>query len=540
MEKLLHGTYVVILLVMAALTFHYFVGYRDRTDVHLPKLGSEELIDLENETILTDGANGVWSAEIPIQGVTGKYCHLIFYSIHQIVEVYQGDKLIYSMGPSPKNSFAKTPGCVWNDVLLTEDVNGTSLFVKLTCVYPHVAYDVPEFYLGEKGSILIRFLDKELFSVIISLCLIGVGLVLMGYVFYNRKNSEVDKNLILLGGLASLVGAWRVFDSSLAKIFLPGLPIVSLIPFMAMMMAVIPLVLFMMNMYNSKGSKIWYVPCWVSIFVSGLSLFLQYFHLADFRQIMLPILLTLIFAILVIAVMAFLEFRRNGWNARLRSNLLGMAVVALGVLLDVMTYYRSGGRHVTSFVILGFLLYAIAMGLSIFKESGALITAGKGAQSMETLAYHDKLTGLFNRAAFIMDTDPYVVDPENFVVAVLDLNNLKYCNDNLGHEMGDKYIRDSAEIIRNTFGTIGNCYRMGGDEFYCLIPQGGKASCREQQSAMARMVDEYNAKSQDVTIAIACGFARYDNRIDYDLNSTAKRADQLMYQNKEEMKKHAN
>ena len=540
MEKLLHGTYVVILLVMAALTFHYFVGYRDRTDVHLPKLGSEELIDLENETILTDGANGVWSAEIPIQGVTGKYCHLIFYSIHQIVEVYQGDKLIYSMGPSPKNSFAKTPGCVWNDVLLTEDVNGTSLFVKLTCVYPHVAYDVPEFYLGEKGSILIRFLDKELFSVIISLCLIGVGLVLMGYVFYNRKNSEVDKNLILLGGLASLVGAWRVFDSSLAKIFLPGLPIVSLIPFMAMMMAVIPLVLFMMNMYNSKGSKIWYVPCWVSIFVSGLSLFLQYFHLADFRQIMLPILLTLIFAILVIAVMAFLEFRRNGWNARLRSNLLGMAVVALGVLLDVMTYYRSGGRHVTSFVILGFLLYAIAMGLSIFKESGALITAGKGAQSMETLAYHDKLTGLFNRAAFIMDTDPYVVDPENFVVAVLDLNNLKYCNDNLGHEMGDKYIRDSAEIIRNTFGTIGNCYRMGGDEFYCLIPQGGKASCREQQSAMERMVDEYNAKSQDVTIAIACGFARYDNRIDYDLNSTAKRADQLMYQNKEEMKKHAN
>ena len=133
-----------------------------------------------------------------------------------------------------------------------------------------------------------------------------------------------------------------------------------------------------------------------------------------------------------------------------------------------------------------------------------------------------------------------MVDPENFVVAVLDLNNLKYCNDNLGHEMGDKYIRDSAEIIRNTFGTIGNCYRMGGDEFYCLIPQGGKASCREQQSAMERMVDEYNAKSQDVTIAIACGFARYDNRIDYDLNSTAKRADQLMYQNKEEMKKHAN
>ena len=141
------------------------------------------------------------------------------------------------------------------------------------------------------------------------------------------------------------------------------------------------------------------------------------------------------------------------------------------------------------------------------------------------------------RAAFIVDTDPYVVDAENFVVAVLDLNNLKVCNDTLGHEAGDKYIRDASKIIQSTFGTIGNCYRMGGDEFYCLIPKGGKASCREQQTRMENMIDEYNKASSDVKIAIACGFARYDNRIDYDLNSTAKRADQLMYQNKEEMKK---
>ena len=128
----------------------------------------------------------------------------------------------------------------------------------------------------------------------------------------------------------------------------------------------------------------------------------------------------------------------------------------------------------TSFVILGFLLYAIALGVTLFRESGALIVAGKGAHSMEMLAYHDKLTGTYNRAAFIVDTDPYAVEPENYVVVVLDLNNLKYCNDHLGHEMGDKYICDSAEIIRNTFGTIGSVYRMGGDEFYCLIPKGGR------------------------------------------------------------------
>ena len=54
---------------------------------------------------------------------------------------------------------------------------------------------------------------------------------------------------------------------------------------------------------------------------------------------------------------------------------------------------------------------------------------------------------------------------------------------------------------------------------------------------MERMVEEYNETSELIKIGIACGMARYDKRIDYDLNSTAKRADQLMYQNKEAMKK---
>ena len=536
MEKLIRGSYAVVILAMVALLSYYFVNYRVNVDTVMPKVGSEQLHaagEKKQERITKDG----WAGEFRMSGVTGKYCHFMFYSIHQIVAVYRGEELIYSMTPSPKNAFAKTPGCVWNDILLTEDVNGTSLRVELTPVYQNFSYVVPDFYLGEKGSIVKLLLKKELFTVIVSLILMLAGIVMGGFVAYNRKNSEVDKNLALLGILALLVGLWRVSDTALFMLLFHGLPIFSLLPFMAMMLVTVPFVLFMMSMYNTKGDKIWYVPCWMSLGVIALSVFLQYFHLADFRQMMLWIHLTLVVAIFVITFMAFREQRRTGWNAKLRGNLVGMGMVAVGVFLDLVTYYVKGGKSITSFVIVGFLIYAMALGISILRENGALISAGKGALSMETLAYHDKLTGLSNRAAFIVDTDPYVVDPENFAVAVLDLNNLKYCNDHLGHEMGDKYIRDSAEIIRNTFGTIGSCYRMGGDEFYCLIPKGGKAACREQQTRMEEMVEAYNQQSSDVTIAIACGFARYDNRIDYDLNSTAKRADQLMYQNKEEMKK---
>ena len=538
MEKIVRIAYGVISVAMTALLLYYLIQYHDRVDTTLPKMGFQKVV----ATDLSGAGDGKihetpWNGSFILDGVTGKYCHLMFYSIHQNVEVFVGDELIYSMDPSPKNAFAKTPGCVWNDILMKEAYNGQEVIIRLRPVYPNYSYGLPTFYVGEKGGIVVQALKEELPAVIVSLCIFAIGLFMVAYVIYNRKNSEVDKDLVFLGLLAALVGVWRVSDSNLSKLFFHGLPIFSLVPFMAMLLVVVPFVFFMMNMYNSKGHKVWYVPCWMSLFVLYVCMLLQYFNVQDFRQTLLLSQITIVTSVFVVIVMAVRELWRNGLGVKLRDNLLDMAVVVLGVVMDLFTYYRSSGTQVTSFVILGFLIYAIALSISVFRESGDLISAGKGAQSMENLAYHDKLTGLFNRAAFNMDTDPYAVDPENYVVAVLDLNDLKRCNDKLGHEMGDKYIVDSAEIIKNTFGTIGNCYRMGGDEFYCLIPSGGKASCREQQERMERMVEEYNEQSELVKISIACGFARFDIRIDYDLNSTAKRADQLMYQNKEEMKK---
>ena len=56
------------------------------------------------------------------------------------------------------------------------------------------------------------------------------------------------------------------------------------------------------------------------------------------------------------------------------------------------------------------------------------------------------------------------------MVVTFDLNNLKMCNDNYGHSSGDAYIIHSAHIIETTFDRFGKCYRIGGDEFCCLIP----------------------------------------------------------------------
>lgn len=83
---------------------------------------------------------------------------------------------------------------------------------------------------------------------------------------------------------------------------------------------------------------------------------------------------------------------------------------------------------------------------------------------------HDALTGLLNRRAFIrIMEDLFINGTEKLKIAallMLDLDNLKYINDNYGHDSGDSYIGKAAETFRTYTpdGTI--ISRISGDEFF--------------------------------------------------------------------------
>jgi diguanylate cyclase (GGDEF)-like protein len=61
-------------------------------------------------------------------------------------------------------------------------------------------------------------------------------------------------------------------------------------------------------------------------------------------------------------------------------------------------------------------------------------------------------------------------DFEGYVIVTFDLNNLKQCNDQYGHRVGDEYIINAAHIIEDNFERYGKCYRIGGDEFCVIMP----------------------------------------------------------------------
>lgn len=89
------------------------------------------------------------------------------------------------------------------------------------------------------------------------------------------------------------------------------------------------------------------------------------------------------------------------------------------------------------------------------------------------LAYCDILTGLPNRVQLRHELSQAISHAErhneSLAVLFLDLDRFKNINDSLGHDLGDRLLRDVAHRLRHTLRNDDTIARNGGDEFVILL-----------------------------------------------------------------------
>jgi diguanylate cyclase (GGDEF)-like protein len=84
---------------------------------------------------------------------------------------------------------------------------------------------------------------------------------------------------------------------------------------------------------------------------------------------------------------------------------------------------------------------------------------------IKRLAYHDELTGLPNRAAFmerLAAAEPDEPEESAVAVAIVSLRGFEKVNDSLGREAGDRLLSMVARHMHGFFGETGEVARFGG------------------------------------------------------------------------------
>jgi diguanylate cyclase (GGDEF)-like protein len=200
------------------------------------------------------------------------------------------------------------------------------------------------------------------------------------------------------------------------------------------------------------------------------------------------------------------------------------------------------GRNISLLIALTGVGLSLSMALlawvMVNGRARALRVAAEMTEELREMAQHDVLTGLPNRALFsdrVQNALAYAKrHNRRFAIIFLDLDEFKPINDNFGHAVGDRVLKQAAMRLQKTIRATDTVGRIGGDEFVLLV---GELAAADTALALAEKIRQevrrpYLLDGRELTISCSLGVAIYPDHGKDEITLT-KAADEAMYRAKE-------
>ena len=158
-------------------------------------------------------------------------------------------------------------------------------------------------------------------------------------------------------------------------------------------------------------------------------------------------------------------------------------------------------------------------------------------EQLRSMSVMDELTSLYNRRGFLTLSEKQFElakrSRKGMLLFFADLDDLKWINDTLGHQQGDRALVNTARILKATFRQSDIIGRMGGDEFAVLVINATLKTGKMLTTRLRNEIDALNrAGSDSYNLSLSVGVAHYDPRRPSSLEEMLTTADTLMYEEK--------
>lgn len=477
-----------------------------------------------------------------------KNVYIAFKNSFADTRVFVNDKLVYSTdehfylmekslfsidAPSPQFHFTSLGDISESDVVR----------IDVTLIYENEQCGIRNVLLGNSDEIINTVFRNDLLGIVLCIAMFCAGIILIMFYFAFGRVASLN-GVHYAGAFAVLASVYSLSGStSLSALEIVGADALYIIKNLAYVTMIMPLILFFA--YNTKhrvsdrilqAAAVIQAVVTAAVYALGISGAADIYRTKIISDILMPIQLLLILGALIF------DFHKK--NEKRSSDFAFTAIYLIflgGIAAQIVI--GSGGSVPIPFVLtcLFFVISVLVIGIRVFSK--ALELSGE-AETMGKIAFTDGLTGVGNIAAFkkkLNHLEVVKVNYDSIGIVQFDINNLKTVNDTLGHEMGDKLITDGSAMINKCFGSIGDVYRTGGDEFVAVICcENAFKRCNEAILKFEAAIDEYNSdESHRFLLQIAYGTEFYmggssDQYL--TLREIQKLADKKMYEHKSELK----
>lgn len=461
---------------------------------------------------------------------------LMFYVKQARVKIWLDEELLWE-DQEWDVPFPMLEGIYWRIARLPADYEGRTLRIEMVPQLDKYADELPAIYTGTKTALVFMALKEGAVFLFIGIATFVLGVVMFLAGILLHREGAIAARLYYLGLLSMLIGIWGSLEVRVTQFFTGNIPRASFVVFACFAMFPVLITAFVLT-YESLRDR-WYMRALFGISVADFLLqqFFQITGIFYYRE-MVDVVQIIFILIMGGLIAGFVEMKRDPDGVREYHIYKALLMLAVFGLADIIWYFLGETRYVGAFLRMGILGFIAYLGYDAVRQVGILRVQEAKYSTYKELAFTDIMTGLDNRTSFEhtmrtirgqQGTDGAVRSvQEQWMIMMVDMNCLKLINDEHGHDKGDEAIFRLASDLKKYFGTIGECFRIGGDEF-CVLAKGAEPEQFEQLCAELRAAMAEEAQELSYPFSASMGYVMLDES---GVDECLKKADAKMYEEK--------
>jgi diguanylate cyclase (GGDEF)-like protein len=164
---------------------------------------------------------------------------------------------------------------------------------------------------------------------------------------------------------------------------------------------------------------------------------------------------------------------------------------------------------------------------NVIRERQTFLELQEEKNKLREIAYIDTLTGLYNRAHLKKIFELWSSNEgHQFYAFMLDIDNLKQVNAEVGHDAGDYALHSVALCLKENMSSSDVVIRLGGDEFIGLLSIKEEFDIKNYISRLLELINKIQNPG-NVVIHASIGVVKIDASL--DLINLLRRCDAVMY-----------